>query len=137
VQVKGVVTPAESLLHTRAASAVVGEGTSTMHEGAALHTPLVLVPGPIPEIMLLAQALDRAGAAQVLTLPQAVPDALAGAFRIALDDTPRRAAMLDRAHALVTGGGGAAAAARVVLEVAARRRALPGATVGALVGQPG
>jgi hypothetical protein len=29
VDVKGIVTPAESLLHTRAASAVVGEGTST------------------------------------------------------------------------------------------------------------
>ena len=99
VQVKGVVTPAESLLHTSAASAVVGEGTSTMHEGAALRTPLVLVPGPIPEIMLLAQALDRAGAAQVFTLQQAVPDALAGAFRAALDDAPGRTAMLDRAHA--------------------------------------
>ncbi len=137
VQVKGVVTPAESLLHTSAASAVVGEGTSTMHEGAALRTPLVLVPGPIPEIMLLAQALDRAEAAQVFTLQQAMPDALAGAFRTALDDTARRAAMLDRAHALVTGGGGAAAAARVVLEVAAQRRALPGAPIGGLAGQPG
>jgi len=134
VRVKGVVTPAESLLHIRAASAVIGEGTSTMHEGAALRTPLVLVPGPIPEVMLLAQALDRAGAAQVFTLPQAVPDALAGAFRVALDDTPRRTAMLDLALALVTGGGGAAAAC-VVLKVAARR--LPGATVGALAGQPG
>jgi hypothetical protein len=29
-------------------AAVVAEGTSTMHEAAALHTPLVLVPGPIP-----------------------------------------------------------------------------------------
>ena len=135
VQVKGVVTPAESLLHTCAANAVVGEGTSTMHEGAALRTPLVLAPGPISEITLLAQALDRAEAAQVLTLQQAVPDALAGAFRTALDDTPRRTAMLDRAHALVTGGGGAAAAARVVLEVAARRRGLPGAPAVALAGR--
>ncbi len=134
VQVKGVVTPAESLLHTRAASAVVGEGTSTMHEGAALRTPLVLLPGPIPEVMLLAQALDRERAAQVFTLPQAVPDALAGAFRIALDDTPRRAAMLDRAHALVTGGGGAPAAARVVLQVAARRRSSSSVGVAALAG---
>lgn len=64
--VKGMVTPAESLLHTHVASAVVGEGASTMHEGAALHTPLVLVPGPIPEVMLLTQALDWEGAAQVL-----------------------------------------------------------------------
>ena len=135
VGVKGVVTPAESLLHTSAARAVVGEGTSTMHEGAALRTPLVLVPGPIPEIMLLAQALDRAGAAQVLTLQQATPDALAAAFRAALDDAPERTAMLDRAHALVTGGGGAAAAARVVLDVAARHRALAGAPAAELAGR--
>ena len=126
VGVKGIVTPAESLLHTRAASAVVGEGTSTMHEGAALRTPLVLVPGPIPEAALLAQALGRAGAAQVLTLQGTTPDALAPVFRAALDGAPGQAAMLDRAHALVTGGGGAAAAARVVLDVAARRRVLVG-----------
>ena len=137
VGVKGVVTPAESLLHTSAASAVVGEGTSTMHEAAALRTPLVVVPGPIPEIMLLAQALDRAGAAQVLTPQQTTPDALAAAFRAALGDAPGRAAMLDRAYALITGGGGAAAAARVVLNVAARRRAMPGASVSASAGQPG
>ncbi len=126
VGVKGVVTLAESLLHTRAANAVVGEGTSTMHEGAALRTPLVIVPGPIPEAALLAQALDREGAAQVLTLQGTTPDALAPMFRAALDGAPGQAAMLDRAHALVTGGGGAAAAARVVLDVAARRRALAG-----------
>ncbi len=134
VSVKGVVAPAESLLHTSAANVVVGEGTSTMHEGAALHTPLVLVPGPIPEVMLLAQALDQAGAAQVLTPQQAGPDTFAAAFRTALDDAAGRAAMLDRAYALVTGGG-AAAAARVVLDVAARRRALPGSPVAVLAGQ--
>jgi len=124
VSVKGVVTSAESLLHTRAANAVVGEGTSTMHEGAALRTSLVLVPGPIPEATLLAQALGRAGAVQVLTLQAATPDGFAAAFRTALDGSAGQAAMLDRAHALVTGGGGAAAAARVVLDVAARRRSL-------------
>jgi len=126
VIVKGVVTPSESLLHTRAANAVVGEGTSTMHEGAALRTPLVLVPGPIPEATLLAQALGREGAAQVLALQGTTPDALAPMFRAALDGAPGQAAILDRAHALVTGGGGAAAAARVVLDVAARRRVLAG-----------
>jgi len=123
VIVKGVVTPAESLLHTRAANAVVGEGTSTMHEGAALRTPLVLVPGPIPEATLLAQALGREGAAQVLTLQRATPDGFATAFRTALDGGAGQTVMLDRAHALVTGGGGAAAAARAVLDVAAKRQA--------------
>ena len=118
-----------------AASAVVGEGNSTMHEGTVLRTSLVLVPGQIPGIMLLAQALDRAGAAQVFTLQQAVPDTLAAAFRTTLGDTPGRTAMLDHARALVTGGGGAAAAARVVLSVAARRRALPDAPAAASAGQ--
>ena len=127
VGVKGVVTPAESVLHTRAADAVVSEGTSTMHEGAALHTPLVLIPGPIPETTLLAQALDRARAAHVSTLQQVTPDRLAAAFQAALDASPERTAALDRAHALVTGGGGAMAAARVVLDVAGAvaRRAEP------------
>jgi hypothetical protein len=137
VVVKGVVTPAESLLHTRAASAVVGEGTSTMHEGAALRTPLVLVPGPIPEAALLAQALDREGAAQVLTLQGTTPDALAPVFRAALDGVPGQGEMLDRARALVTGGGGAAAAARVVLDVAARRRASAGEPAARLAAMAG
>ena len=137
VGVKGVVTPAESLLHIRAASAVVGEGTSTMHEGAALRTPLVLVPGPIPEAALLAQALDREGAAQVLTLQGTTPDALARVFRAALDGVPGQGEMLDRARALVTGGGGAAAAARVVLDVAARRRASAGEPAARLAAMAG
>ena len=118
IGIKGVVTPAESLLHIRAADAVVGEGTSTMHEGAALHTPLVLIPGPIPETTLLAQALDRMCAAHVSTLEQVTPDRLTSAFQSALASTPERTATLDRAHTLVTGGGGATAAARVVLNVA-------------------
>ncbi len=122
VEVKGVVTPDESLLHTRAASAVVGEGTSTMHEGAALHTPLVLVPGPIPEATLLGEALGREGAAHVFTLQQTTPEALTRAFAAAIADTPERDARVARAHALVTGGGGVAAAARLVLAIAARRR---------------
>ncbi len=124
VSVQGVVTPAEALLHTRAADAVIGEGTSTMHEGAALRTPLVLVPGPIAEATLLAQALGRERAATALTLQQATPATFASAFRAALDGDHEHHAMLERAHALVTGGGGTLAAARVVLEIAARRRAV-------------
>ena len=52
----------------------------------APRTLLMLVPGPILEIMLLARTLNRAGAAQVLTLQQATPDALAAASGAALDD---------------------------------------------------
>ena len=37
VRVNGVVTPQQSLVYTRAASIVVAEGTSTMHEAAALE----------------------------------------------------------------------------------------------------
>ncbi|MBV9748200.1 MAG: hypothetical protein JO157_05250 [Acetobacteraceae bacterium] len=120
VQVKGVVTPAEALLHTRAADAVVGEGTSTMHEGAALRTPLVLAPGPIQEATLLARKLGTLGAAQVLSPEATTPDGFAAAFTAALLPGMVRETALDRAQALVTGGGGALAAARLVLDVAAR-----------------
>lgn len=123
VAVHGVVTPAGSLLHTRAADAVVGEGTSTMHEGAALRTPLVLVPGPITEATLLAEALGRERAATVIHQLGAVPPAFAAAFAAALAHGPERDARLDRAQALVTGGGGAAAAAQLVLDVVDRYRA--------------
>jgi UDP-N-acetylglucosamine:LPS N-acetylglucosamine transferase len=141
VEVKGVVTPAESLLHARAADVLVGEGTSTMHEGAALGTPLVLVPGPIQEATLLAVRLGERKAAHVLrvdgagaaaggdaiaalttALPKASVEALTAAFDSALSEPERRAGMTGRAHSLVTGGGGIEAAARVVLE-AARRHA--------------
>ena len=123
VSVKGVVTPAESLLHIRAADAVLGEGTSTMHEGAALRTPLLLVPGPITETTLLAQALGRSGAATLVPLADAAPAKIAKALAAMLTPGEARTATLDMAHRLVTGGGGAAAAARVVLDVVARHRA--------------
>ena len=123
VEVKGVVTPAEALLHTRAADVVVGEGTSTMHEGGALRTPLVLAPGPIQEAMLLARKLGEAGAAQVLSPAATTPDGFAAAFAAALLPGTAREAALDRAQALVEGGGGAAAAARLVLDIATRCRA--------------
>ena len=61
VTVLGVVTPPEALVFAQAADILIGEGTSTIHEGAALRTPLVVVPGPIQEILRLAKALkDRA-----------------------------------------------------------------------------
>jgi hypothetical protein len=71
VRVAGVVPAAEALQHTRAADILLGEGTSTMHEGAALRTPLVLVPGPIQEASVLAQRLGEQGAAAVFGVPQA------------------------------------------------------------------
>lgn len=123
VVVKGVVTPAEALLFTRATDAVIGEGTSTMHEGAALRTPLVLLPGPIPEATLLAQALARERAGTLILPEQTTGAAFAAAFLAALTPSPEQAGMLDRAHALITGGGGAISAARIVLDIASRRRA--------------
>jgi UDP-N-acetylglucosamine:LPS N-acetylglucosamine transferase len=141
VEVNGVVTPAESLLHARAADVLVGEGTSTMHEGAALRTPLVLVPGTIQEAMLLGVRMGERKAAHVFKVPGVEPlvgaaaiaaistglpkvsaEALADAFSSVLSGPERLAGMTDRAHALVTGGGGVEAAARVVLD-AARRHA--------------
>jgi len=116
VQVKGVLTQAEALLHARAADIVVAEGTSTMHEAAALRTPLVLVPGPIQETLVLANGMAERKAAQMLTLKQATPEGFTKAFRTALSDPVAREAMLDRAFGLVTGGGGAAAAARALLD---------------------
>ena len=123
VTVKGVVTPTDALLHTRAANAVIGEGTSTMHEGAALRTPLVLVPGPIVEATLLSQGLEREGAAIVIAPLRATTEAFVEAFQTALTGGSKRDAMVERAHALVTGGGGAIAAARLVLDIVDRHRA--------------
>ena len=121
VTVRGVVTPAEALLHERAADILVGEGTSTMHEGAALRTPLVLVPGPIQEATLLATRLGEERAAHVLPIGKVTPEALAVTFGSVLAGGAGWEAMVGRAFSLVTGGGGVAAAARLVLEVAARR----------------
>lgn len=120
VQVKGVVTPQESLLHAQAACVLIGEGTSTMHEGAALRTPLVLVPGPIQEATLLAHRLGAQQAGALVPIESVDAAAFAQAFVEAIEARPEALARLERAHALVTGGGGVVAAARLVLGVAAR-----------------
>ncbi len=124
VTVQGVVTPAEALIHARAADILIGEGTSTMHEGAALRTPLVLVPGPIQEATLLGTRLGQEKAAHAFTIDTVTADLFARTFEAVLTRGEEREAMTERAFTLVTGGGGVAAAARLVLEVAAGRRAL-------------
>ncbi len=130
VRVEGVVPQADALARIRAADVVLGEGTSTMHEAAALRSPMVLVPGPISETLLLARALDRNGAALSIE-PEAVgAEALAEAFRSVLGDPRGTEARAARASSLVTGGGGVEAAARLVLEIGARRRAAPARTAG-------
>jgi hypothetical protein len=123
VTILGVLPPVEALVYEQAAHILIGEGTSTIHEGAALRTPLVLVPGPIEEIRRLANAMDDRDAATVCAIEKLTPEALADAFGAILSQPDRRDATLERAHAIVTGGGGVAAAARLVLDVAARRKA--------------
>jgi hypothetical protein len=134
VKVEGIVPSAEALLYTRAADVLVGEGTSTMHEGAALHTPLVLVPGPLQEASLLAQCLGKQEVADVFGVEAVAaggfdgvfetltPDALAAAFASILAGGDAQRAKIERAFDLVTRGGGVTAAAQLVLDVVARRR---------------
>jgi hypothetical protein len=128
VRLQGVLSQSDALEHIRAADIVMGEGTSTMHEAAGLGTPMVLVPGPISETLLLATALGREKAAHAF-LPEAISaDALQAAFRAILADPEATRAMTERARALVTGGGGVEAAARLVLKIgkrAAARRGQP------------
>jgi hypothetical protein len=133
VRVEGVVPSSEALLYTRAADILVGEGTSTMHEGAALRTPLVLLPGPIQEASVLAQRLGEHEAADVFGVKSVAadgfesafepvtPEALAAAFAAILAGGESRMAKTRRAFDLVTQGGGVFAATRLVLDVAARR----------------
>src|SRR4051812_3291807 len=90
-----------------------------MHEGVALRTPLVLVPGPLREATLLATQLGEEGAAHVLPIGEVTPEALAATFGAVLAGGAGQEAMVGRAFPLVTGGGGVVA--RLVLEVAARR----------------
>ncbi|WP_191060506.1 glycosyltransferase [Geminicoccus harenae] len=123
VHVEGVTTPQEALRYTRAASIVIAEGTSTMHEAAALRTPSLLIPGTIQEATLLAQSLAREGAGEMLEIEAVTAEAVATLFREALSDSPARSAMTSLAHDLVTSGGGAMAAAKLVLEVAERQKA--------------
>jgi len=102
---------------------VIAEGTSTMHEGAALRTPLVLVPGPIKETWLLGTRLGAEKAAWVRWIETVTPETLAETFTEILTNEAERAARTERACALVTGGGGVEAAARHVLEVVKRYQA--------------
>jgi glycosyltransferase involved in cell wall biosynthesis len=124
VSVLGIQTQSDALCYQRAADIVVAEGTSTIHEGAALGTSLIVVPGPIREILLLAEAMKRRDAAQVLKIKQVSAESMADALSIALAKPERRSAMSANASAIVAGGGGVEAAARLVLEVNARRRAV-------------
>ena len=122
VRVRGVVTPAESLMYTRAARLVVAEGTSTMHEAAALGTPLLLVPGPIQETWLLGTRLGEQRAAHLVWIESVDADRFSKVVESVLLDEEGTRAMTQRAHALVTGGGGVQAAAAAVLELATSRR---------------
>ena len=119
----GVQTQSDALGYQRAADILMAEGTSTIHEGAALGTSLIVVPGPIREILLLAEAMKRRGAAHVFKIKQVTAETMADVLAIALAKPDRRSAMTERASAMVAGGGGVKAAARLVLEVNARRRA--------------
>ena len=121
VVLKGVITPAASLIFTRAASVIVAEGTSTMHEAAGLRTPLVIVPGPIKETWLLGTRFGEQTAAHVRWIEAVTPETLTESFAACLSGSAEQQALTERAHALVTGGGGVEAAARVVLSVAKAR----------------
>jgi hypothetical protein len=139
VRVEGIVRSNEALLYTRAADILVAEGTSTMHEGAALRTPLVLMPGPLGEALVVAQGLSRHKAADVFAVDlfghfaakpaefdnTFAPLTLVGlttAFAGILTGCEAQRARTERAFSLVTNGGGGAAAAQLVLDVAARPR---------------
>ena len=122
VHVQGVVTPAQSLIYTKAASVVIAEGTSTMHEAAALCTPLLLVPGPIQEATLLAQCLARAKAGDLVDIDDMTAQSVATVFQSILAGGAARSDMMSRAHDLVTSGGGVMAAARFVLQMAERQK---------------
>ena len=123
VRVHSILPQAQALLHMQAASILVAEGTSTMHEGAGLRTPLVLLPGPIQETLLLARKLAAEDAAQALIGEALTADRVADAFAVVLGGDAVRDRMTERARALVTTGGGVDAAARAVLDLAIRRAA--------------
>lgn len=122
VSVHGMLPAEEALLRLAAADAVVGEGTSTMHEAAALGTPILLRPGPIEETRRLADALGREGAGHAAAGDAA---AFARGLSAILDDSAGAAARAARAGTLVREGGGVDAAARMVLEIGAGRRTPP------------
>ena len=120
VTVLGIQSQADTLLYQRAADVIVAEGTSTIHEAAALGTPMLVVPGPIREIELLAAALRRAEAAEVVPIGEVTVARLGEAMMHLLDGDGLR--MAGRAGGLVRGGGGVVQAARTILEVHRRRR---------------
>ena len=122
VDVVGLVTPAESLVYTRAANIVIAEGTSTAHEAAAVRTPLVMIPGLIKETWLLGTRLHENDAAQVVWIEAVSPESLAHTFTTIVDKAHQTTPMLDRAYAIVTGGGGVEAAAHEVLRIAAEHK---------------
>jgi hypothetical protein len=126
VRLRGVISQEEALLHIRAADIAIGEGTSTMHEAAALGTPMVLVPGPISETLLLAEALGREKAAYAFMPEEIESQGFEAAFRAILGNAQATAAMTGAAMSLITGGGGVEAAARLVLEIGGRAGASTG-----------
>ncbi|SER07567.1 Glycosyltransferase family 28 C-terminal domain-containing protein [Faunimonas pinastri] len=120
VTVKGVVPAADSLLYERAADILVAEGTSTMHEGAALGTPLLVVPGPIKETQKVAASLSEAKAARVMAIGEVTAESVQAVMAAMLSGDQR--AYTDKARSLVMGGGGVAAAADLVLDILSRPR---------------
>jgi hypothetical protein len=114
-----------------------------MHEGAALRTPLVLIPGTLLETLVVAQGLNQhadvpvfavdLGPKHLVAKPREFDQsfkvlgaaALTDAFAAILAGGEAQRERVERAHALVTSARGAEAAAQLVLEVVAwRRRAL-------------
>ncbi|MDB5819344.1 MAG: hypothetical protein JWQ11_2984 [Rhizobacter sp.] len=122
VRVRGVVSAAESLAFTRSAELVIAEGTSTMHEAAALRTPLLMVPGPIQETWLLGTRLGEQKAAHLVWIEAVTADRFTSVIESVMTDRDATQAMTQRAYSLVTGGGGVKAAAAAVLELATSRR---------------
>ncbi|MDQ3195912.1 MAG: hypothetical protein M3Q32_05965 [Pseudomonadota bacterium] len=121
VETHGVIKPEQALRFEQAADIVVAEGTSTMHECAALRTPLLIIPGTIAETQILGERLSEHRAATRVPIEYVTPESIAAAIEFILADHEARAATTARAHQLVTKGGGAHAAAERVLEIAATR----------------
>ena len=119
VTVVGVVPPAEMTTYLRAADIAVTEGSNMTQEAAALGTPILMVPGAIYETWLLGTRLYEHRAAHIIWIERVTTAAVAETFDEILTDVEARAAMTERARALVTGGSGVRAAACLVLEIAA------------------
>ena len=122
VMVENVVSASDALLFNRAADILIAEGTSTMHEAAALRTPLVIVPGPFQEAELLGQRLGERGAAALIPHDRATAKNFMRAFEAILSSERERTTRTDLAYSLIAGGGGVRQAAELVLDVAERRK---------------